>query len=151
MAWARPRRSPPHTLKGEDLFKARLTPETWRLEIVGDGVQIEKPRKLDDGTAIEFPTLLELGKKHGVKFLKAMQCKTFAAPQGHGLWEGVPLREVLRLLVGSVGDSVRWVYWNGFHNNDPILGSDLERRIGPRSCGDLPPLHHVQSGKRLAA
>ena len=27
----------PHTLKGEALVKARLTPETWRLEIVSDG------------------------------------------------------------------------------------------------------------------
>src|SRR5262245_44227998 len=46
---------PPHTLKGEALVKARLTPESWRLEIVGDGSRIEKPRKLDDGTAIDLP------------------------------------------------------------------------------------------------
>jgi len=38
---------PPHKLKGDDLIKARLTPETWRLEIVSDGsTDIEKPRKL---------------------------------------------------------------------------------------------------------
>ena len=45
----------PHSLKGDDLVKARLTPETWRLEIVSDGsTKIEKPRKLEDGTAIDF-------------------------------------------------------------------------------------------------
>src|SRR5207344_3279117 len=65
----------PFTLKGDDLVKARLTPETWRLEIISDGsTDIEKPRKLDDNTAIDLPTLEALGKKHGIKFLKAMQC-----------------------------------------------------------------------------
>jgi DMSO/TMAO reductase YedYZ molybdopterin-dependent catalytic subunit len=108
----------PHTLKGEALVKARLTPETWRLEIVSDGsAQIEKPRKLEDKTALDLPALEELGKKHAVRFLKAMQCLNIAQPLGQGLWEGVPLREVLRL-VGKV-NNVRRVYWWGFHNEDP--------------------------------
>lgn len=108
----------PFTLMGDDLVKARLTPEAWRLEIVSDGsTQIEKPRKLDDGTAVDLAALQELGKKHGVKFLKAMQCLNIPAPLGQGLWEGVPLREVLRL-AGKV-NNIRRVYWFGFHNNDP--------------------------------
>lgn len=108
----------PHSLQGDDLVKARLTPESWRLEIVSDGsTQIEKPRKLDDQTAIDFATLKELGKQHGVRFLKAMQCLNLDQPLGQGLWEGVPLREVLKL-VGKVSD-IRRVYWHGFHNNDP--------------------------------
>jgi len=108
----------PFTLKGDDLVKARLTPETWRLEIVSDGsTQIEKPRKLDDKTAIDLATLEELGKKHGIKFLKAMQCLNIAQPLGQGLWEGVPLREVLKL-AGKV-NNIRRVYYWGFHNNDP--------------------------------
>jgi DMSO/TMAO reductase YedYZ molybdopterin-dependent catalytic subunit len=108
---------PPHTLKGDDLVNARLTPETWKLEIVGDGCTVEKPCTIADGTAIDFPTLLDLGKKHGIKFLKAMQCRSGNWPQSHGLWEAVPLREVLRL-AGKV-DKVMRVYANGFHNNDP--------------------------------
>src|SRR5262249_55554522 len=45
----------PFTLQGEDLNRARLTPETWRLEIVSDGsTQIEKPRTIADNTAIDF-------------------------------------------------------------------------------------------------
>src|SRR5262249_9156659 len=107
----------PHSLKGEDLVKARLTPESWRLEIVGDGCKVEKPRKLDDGTAIDLLMLLELGKKHGVKFIKAMQCRSGNFPQDQALWEGVPLREVLRL-AGTI-DNVMRVYANGFHHNDP--------------------------------
>ena len=46
-----------------------------------------------------------------------MQCLNIAQPLGQGLWEGVPLREVLRL-VGKVSN-VRRVYYWGFHNNDP--------------------------------
>lgn len=108
----------PHSLKGDDLIKARLTPETWRLEIVTDGSsKVEKPHKLEDKTALDLPALEALGKRCGVKFLKAMQCLNIAQPLGQGLWEGVPLREVLRL-VGKVKD-VRRVYYHGFHNNDP--------------------------------
>ena len=130
---------PPHRLQGDDLLKARLTPETWRLEIIGDGSKIEKSRKLDDGTAIDFATLLELGKKHGVKFLKAMQCRSGNWPQSHGTWEGVPLREVLRL-AGNI-DNVMRVYANGFHNNDPkqlFQSSASFTQVADNAPGELP-------------
>jgi DMSO/TMAO reductase YedYZ molybdopterin-dependent catalytic subunit len=112
----------PHRLKGEELVKARLTPETWRLEIVADdskefATKLEKPRTLEKNNAIDLPTLRELGKKHGIRFLKAMQCLNIAQPLGQGMWEGVPLREVLKL-AGKV-KNVRRVYYHGFHNNDP--------------------------------
>lgn len=130
----------PHSLKGDDLVKARLTPETWRLEIVGDeSSKVAKPRRLEDGTAVDLPTLLELGKTHGVKFLKAMQCLNIAQPLGQGLWEGVPLREVLKL-VGKI-QNVRRVYWWGFHNNDPkqVFQSSLSySQIMDTPPGELP-------------
>jgi DMSO/TMAO reductase YedYZ molybdopterin-dependent catalytic subunit len=108
----------PYTLKGEALARARLTPDTWRLEIVGDGSsEVARPRRLEDGTALDLAALQELGKSHGVKYLKAMQCNNIPAPLGQGLWEGVPLREVIGLL-GKIGN-VRRVYFWGFHNNDP--------------------------------
>src|SRR5207244_664966 len=78
---------------------------------------METPHKLDDNTAIDLPTLEAMGKTSRVRFLKAMQCLNIAQPLGQGLWEGVPLREVLKL-VGKV-KNVRRVYWHGFHNNDP--------------------------------
>ena len=116
----------PHTLTGDALIQARLTPETWRLEItadetpnpaVKDRAGISKPLTFADGTALDLPALLELGKKHEVKFLKAMQCLNIPTPLGQGLWEGVPLREVLRLC-GTMRNVRRIYYW-GFHNNDP--------------------------------
>jgi DMSO/TMAO reductase YedYZ molybdopterin-dependent catalytic subunit len=108
----------PFTLKGEALSKARLTPSTWRLEIVGDGSsRVARPGRLEDGTALDLAGLMELGKSHGVKYLKAMQCNNIAFPLGQGLWEGVPLRELIRR-VGEV-ENVRRVYYWGFHNDDP--------------------------------
>jgi len=116
----------PYTLRGDALVQARLTPETWRLEITADetpnpaiteSAGLSKPLTHADGTALDLPTLLELGRKHEVKFLKAMQCLNIPAPLGQGLWEGVPLREVLRLC-GAMRNVRRIYYW-GFHNNDP--------------------------------
>jgi len=108
----------PHSLKGDDLVNARLTPESWRLEIVSDGsTQVERPRRLEDKTAIDLPALEALGKRSGVRFLKAMQCNNIDQPLGQGLWEGVPLREVLKL-AGRL-NNIRRVYYWGFHNNDP--------------------------------
>jgi DMSO/TMAO reductase YedYZ molybdopterin-dependent catalytic subunit len=108
----------PHSLKGEALVKARLTPETWRLEIGAEGkAKLQKPRRLEAGTALDIAELLELGKKHGVWFLKAMQCNNIPLPLGQGLWEGVPLRDVLKL-AGRM-NNVRRVYYWGYHNDDP--------------------------------
>ena len=87
----------PHTLEGEALVQARLTPDTWRLEVAAEGkAAVARPLRIEDGTALDFPGLLELGRTRGVKFLKAMQCNNIAQPLGQGLWEGVPLRDVLR-------------------------------------------------------
>lgn len=131
----------PFTLQDDALKDARLTPDTWRLEIVGDGAaEVEKPCKIDDNTAIDLPALRELGKTHGVKFLKAMQCLNIAQPLGQGLWEGVPLREVLKR-AGKVSQ-VRRVYYWGFHNNDPkqLFQSSLGyNQVLDTPAGELPP------------
>jgi hypothetical protein len=64
----------PHSLTGEDLVKARLTPETWRLEVATEGkAQAARPLRADDGTAVDLAALRKLGESKGVMFLKAMQ------------------------------------------------------------------------------
>src|SRR5436305_12874897 len=74
----------PFTLQGEDLAKAGLTPESWRLEIISDGsTQIDKPRKREEGTAIDLAWLQELGQRHGIQFLKDMQCVNIAQTLGN--------------------------------------------------------------------
>jgi DMSO/TMAO reductase YedYZ molybdopterin-dependent catalytic subunit len=116
----------PFELVGEALAQARLTAETWRLEIVADSftndvvkepASLGKQFTLEDGSALDMAALMELGKKHSVRFLKAMQCLNIPEPLGQGLWEGVPLHEVLRLC-GPMRNVRRIYYW-GFHNNDP--------------------------------
>ncbi len=116
----------PFTLTGEALVQARLTPATWRLEIVADPftndvvkepAHVSKELTLDAGNALDLPALIALGKERGVRFIKAMQCLNIAEPLGQGLWEGVPLREVLRLC-GTMRN-VRHIYYSGFHNDDP--------------------------------
>jgi DMSO/TMAO reductase YedYZ molybdopterin-dependent catalytic subunit len=107
-----PYRGIARSLKGDDLIKARLTLETWKVEILGDGVALEKPRKFDDGTAFNYAALVDLGKKHSVKVLKAMQCS--AGLSNHVVWEGVPLRDVVRHL-GKVGEFQR-INISGYHD-----------------------------------
>ncbi len=109
---------PPHRLIGEQLGRARLTPETWRLEIVSDGTaEVATPRTIAQDNAIDLPLLERLGRDHGKRFLKAMQCLNISQPLGQGLWEGVPLRELLRLC-GRLSNLRRVYYW-GYHNDDP--------------------------------
>ena len=132
----------PSTLRGAARAKARLTADTWRLEIVSDGSsEVPKPARLEDGTALDLPALEALGQTHGVRFLKAMQCNNIPVPLGQGLWEGVPLRDVLRR-VGKVGNVRRVFYW-GFHNDDPaqLFQSSLGfNQVMETPPWDLPPL-----------
>jgi hypothetical protein len=138
----------PYTLKGDALVRARLTPETWRLEITADETpdpaikeraSLGQSVTLANGRALDLPALLHLGKKHNVKFLKAMQCLNIPAPLGQGLWEGVPLRDVLRLC-GPMRNVRRIYYW-GFHNNDPkqLFQSSLSyTQVMETAPGELP-------------
>lgn len=132
----------PHTLKGDDLVRARLTQDTWRLEIMAEGgCTIGTPLTLEKRNAIDFATIEKLGRTKSLKFLKAMQCLNIAQPLGQGLWEGVPLREVLKL-VGRVNNIRRIYYW-GFHNNDPkqVFQSSLSyTQVMDCAPGDLVPL-----------
>ncbi len=131
----------PHTLRGDALVRARLTAETWRLEITAEGgATLANPKRLDDDTALDFAAIQRLGERHAVRFLKAMQCNNIARPLGQGLWEGVPLRDVLRLC--GAADNARRLYYWGFHNNDPtqVFRSSLAiNQVLDTPPGELPP------------
>lgn len=110
----------PHTLTGDALLRARLTPETWSLHIDVDSTTtdiVTQTAQIKNPVTLDYSALMELGNKHRVHFLKAMQCLNIANPLGQGLWEGVPLRDVLRLC-GPMS-SVRRIYFWGYHNDDP--------------------------------
>ncbi len=139
----------PHSLKGEALINARLTPEAWRLEIVGDetvdlprfdkATKLENAFTIESGNAIDFSKLLEMEKTAGVKYIKALQCLNIAEPLGQGLWEGVLLRDVLRLC-GKM-ENVRRIRYEGFHNDDPtqLFQSSVSYTEAMETApGDLP-------------
>jgi DMSO/TMAO reductase YedYZ molybdopterin-dependent catalytic subunit len=68
-------------------------------------------------TAIDFAALLKLGEQHAVRFPKVMTCLNLGCPLGMGLWEGVPLREVVWLT--KPRENLRRIFYYGYHNNDP--------------------------------
>jgi DMSO/TMAO reductase YedYZ molybdopterin-dependent catalytic subunit len=133
----------PHTLSDEKKREVGLTRDTWKLEVISDP---EKPAKLGkpltkaDGTALDFAGLLELGKQHAVRFPKVMTCLNLGCPLGMGLWEGVPLREVVWLT--KPREKLRRVFYYGYHNDDPkqMFRSSLPIGRVLEDPFDLPPV-----------
>ena len=110
----------PYKLPVEKLREIGMVRETWQLEIVADPAsnsKIECPMLRSDGTALTFEKLMEIAKTKAVSYLKVITCNNLSDPLGHGLWEGVPLRDVL-WLAGPV-ENLRHVWYHGHHNEDP--------------------------------
>jgi DMSO/TMAO reductase YedYZ molybdopterin-dependent catalytic subunit len=133
----------PHTLSEAQRAEAGLTPETWKLEIVGDP---EHPPKLRQtftraaGTAISFASLLQMAERHAVRFAKVMTCLNIGCPLGMGIWEGVPLRELVWR--AQPREDLRRLFYYGFHNNDPAQMFRSSLPIGRvlEDPDDLPPV-----------
>lgn len=110
----------PYKLPIEKQREIGMVRETWQLEIIADPAsnsKIEHPMMRNDGTALTFEKLMEIAKTKAVSYLKVITCNNLADPLGHGLWEGVPLRDVL-WLCGPV-ENLRHVWYHGHHNEDP--------------------------------
>jgi DMSO/TMAO reductase YedYZ molybdopterin-dependent catalytic subunit len=111
---------PPPTLSPEARREAGMHPDTWRLEVVpdpGTDAQVEAPLSKELGTALTWADLLRLGEERAVCYLHVMTCLNVGDPCGMGLWEGVPLRDVVWLAKPKA--NIRRVFYHGFHNNDP--------------------------------
>lgn len=110
----------PHSLPEEKRRQVGLTRDTWRLDVVPDPdrpATLGKPLTKKDGTALDFAALLKLGERHSVRFAKVMTCLNIGCPLGMGVWEGVPLREVLWRAEPRA--DLRRVFYYGYHNDDP--------------------------------
>ncbi|HZU35331.1 MAG TPA: molybdopterin-dependent oxidoreductase [Gemmataceae bacterium] len=110
----------PHTLSAGQKRAVGLTRATWKLEVVADPEQpasLERPLTRKAGTALDFHGLLELAAKHTVRFPKVMTCLNLGCPLGMGIWEGIPLREVIWLT--RPRENLRRVFYYGYHNDDP--------------------------------
>lgn len=110
----------PYKLPPDDLKEAGLTTDSWKLEVVSDDeypATMGKQFAHADNTAFSYAKLMELAKKHRTSFIKTMTCNNMEAPLGTGIWEGVPLREVLWLTEPKA--NLRRVFYHGYHNLDP--------------------------------
>lgn len=133
----------PHSLPEEKRNEVGLTRDSWRLEVISDPDKpavVRNPLTRKQGNALDFAGLMKLAKRHAVRFPKVMTCNNIGCPLGMGVWEGVPVREVL-WLTKPRRDLRRIFYW-GYHNKDPKqmfrsslpIGRVLEEPFG------LPPI-----------
>src|SRR4029453_7983944 len=75
-----------------------------------------------------------------VRFPKVMTCLNIGCPLGMGIWEGVPLREIIALT--KPREDVRRVFYYGYHNDDPkqMFKSSLPFGRVLEDYYDLPPV-----------
>jgi hypothetical protein len=133
----------PHTLSESKKRAAGLTRETWKLEVISDPdhpATLRRPLAIEDGTALDFSGLMQLADKHAVRFAKTMTCLNIGCPLGTGIWEGVPLREVVWR--AQPRENVRRVFYYGYHNDDPqqMFRSSLPIDRVLEDPFDLPPV-----------
>jgi DMSO/TMAO reductase YedYZ molybdopterin-dependent catalytic subunit len=134
---------PPHKLPREKLREVGLVRETWQLEVLPDpqsNAKVERPLCKADGTALDFDGLMKLAEKHAVRFMSVVSCTNGRFPCGTGLWEGVPLREVVWLARPT--GNVRRLFYYGYHNDDPKQRFQSSLPIG-RVLEDPPGQHPV--------
>ena len=122
---------PPWQLPKEKKRAVGLTPESWYLEVRPDpasNAQVEHPLTRQRGTALDWAGLMRLAERHAVRFLGVMSCTNGRRPCGMGLWEGVPLREVIWRARPVA--NVRRVTYYGYHNDDPAQRFQSSLPIG---------------------
>jgi len=133
----------PHRLPETKRQEVGLTRDSWFLEIASDP---ENPTTLaqsftrEKKTALDFQTLLKLGETNGVRFAKVMTCLNIGCPLGMGVWEGVPLRDLVWLAKPSA--NLRRIFYHGYHNDDPkqLFRSSLPAGRVLEDYDDLPPV-----------
>jgi hypothetical protein len=133
----------PHTLGAEKLREVGLSRESWWLEILSDpesNAQLERPLSRASGTALDFAGLMKLAETRAVRFMSVMSCTNGREPFGMGLWEGVPMRDVVWLARPT--SNVRRLFYYGYHNDDPAQRFQSSLPIG-RVLEDPPGEHPV--------
>jgi DMSO/TMAO reductase YedYZ molybdopterin-dependent catalytic subunit len=133
----------PHSLSEEKRIEVGLTRETWRLEVTSDHehpARIKQPMTKENGNALDFPGLMQLAQDHAVRFTKVMTCLNIGCPLGMGVWEGVPLREILWRTQPI--ENLRRLFYYGYHNNEPkqMFRSSLPIGRVLEDPYDLPPV-----------
>ncbi len=133
----------PHSLSEARRKEVGLTRETWQLEVISDSANpatLDNPLSRKNGNALTFSALLEMGKTRAIRFAKVMTCLNLGCPLGMGIWEGVPLRDVLWLT--KPRENLRRVFYYGYHNDDPkqLFQSSLPASRVLEDLYGLPPV-----------
>lgn len=121
----------PDQLSAEKRREVGLDRETWTLEVVADpesDARLDNPLTRERGTALNWDALMKLAETRAVRYFKAMTCTNVGQPLGMGLWEGVPLRDVVWL--ARPVENVRRVFYYGYHNDDPAQRFQSSLPIG---------------------
>lgn len=131
----------PHTLSEEKRKEAGLTRDTWKLNVISDPdnpASIRNP--LEKENAFTFDDLMTLAKDRLVRFPKVMTCLNIGCPLGMGIWEGVPLRDVIWKTQPT--ENLRRVFYYGYHNKmpDQMFRSSLPVGRILEDPFDLPPV-----------
>lgn len=118
-------------------------PETWTLEVLpdsGSNSVVGRSLTLAQGSVIRWADLMDLARTYAVRFLHVCTCTNGTNPFHMSLWEGVPLREVLRLV--DPRENVRRVYYESYHREGvaPFRSSLALGQILESPPGDLPPM-----------
>jgi DMSO/TMAO reductase YedYZ molybdopterin-dependent catalytic subunit len=133
----------PHSLDKETRKTVGLTRDTWSLEVISDPenkARIRTPLSKETDNPFRFADLMKLAEKHAVRFPKVMTCLNIGCPLGNGIWEGVPLRELLWLT--EPRENLRRVFFYGYHNDksDQMFRSSLPVGRVLEDPFDLPPV-----------
>jgi hypothetical protein len=131
---------PPYKLTPQQRREAGLDPETWQLEVIADpssDAKIEIPLCKELGTALDWSGLMALADKHAVRYMKAMTCLNVDRVNGMGLWEGVPLREVIWKTRPVA--NLRRVWYHGYHRDPKKPGPGFQSSLSINRVLEDPP------------
>ncbi len=131
---------PPHEMTVDQHRAVGLERETWRLEVIADpqsDVRIENPLSKELGTALDWSGLMALAEKHAVRYLKVATCLNVGNVNGMGLWEGVPLREVIWLTRPTA--NLRRVWYHGYNSDESKPGPGFQSSLSINRVLEDPP------------
>ncbi len=131
---------PPDKLTPQQRREVGLDRDTWQLEVIADptsDVQIENPLSKQRGTALNWSGLMALAEKHAVRYMKAMTCLNVDRVFGMGLWEGVPLRNVISMTRAVA--NLRRVWYHGYHHDPAKPGPGFQSSLSINRVLEDPP------------